>query len=462
MPSILGKRVSQKEYDRATSKNKKRRKKQGLKTYSSSGRNKRSSSSSSSPTPSKQSYIQSLTPGQSQAPVSDTRHEAGQNTYGEPAGSRSSPAHSDLVNQGFTHEGAINADPKGNKSPFGEFVQGVGQGLTLGGEQLVGAKDREGTPTVGEAGALVGAIGGLALEGLGAEVAALKVGAWIDSLKAMGMSGKRVGLLARLFGKSKGVESLNKIGKLSDVTIAGNRIKQIAVNSKTLKGVDKILKSKFTRRALTFGGGWVGAVTLGLWGQAESAEPLDFFMNKELIDHAQATGDWSLYDEADAMSKELMDLKTWEKIGILSPISPFIGIPNKIKGGNMYRDIRNRFADKLKVGQEDTEISDVADPWLDLACIKSDMDREDIDYFNEQRRVTDEMQRDADATQARELAAMWMQHQKDLDKMEREQAKWTEQFWLDYYKAKLATESTPTAQSENTYEPPSKLNFGLL
>ena len=161
----------------------------------------------------------------------------------------------------------------------------------------------------------------------------------------------------------------------------------------------------------------------------------------------------------------MTDLSTWEKFTLASPLAPLVGIPHKIKGAALNRDIRNRFAELVKENQNNPKEGDGSssvDEYTRLAEYKAQMERENIDYYNEQRLRTEAAIREAEANQQIELKKMWAEHQAQLDKKEREQAEALAKFWLDYYRAKLELENSASANSGSGYEPPSSLNFGLI
>jgi len=162
-----------------------------------------------------------------------------------------------------------------------------------------------------------------------------------DPLYALGAL---LGIAGGGISKAEGIESLltkSQIGTL-DKTIGLYGKGKIPLNTKTAKLVTNILQGKFSKKALIIAGGWASAIFLGKWAQAESSEPLTIQINK-MEKYATDTGDWSTIEEAQKARDEILDLHWWQKVALWSPISPFIGIPKKVKGAIQAAKINDEY-----------------------------------------------------------------------------------------------------------------------
>lgn len=255
-----------------------------------------------------------------------------------------------------------------------------------------------------------------------------------------------------------GLETLLKVG----TTEAATGTAQSAINTATLKSVNKILTSKFSKKALSWVGAWAGAVFLGKWGQAESPEPLSIIMTKTLIPDAIRTGDWSVVDEAVAARNEIMDLSWWEKAALWSPVSPFIGIPKKIEGAIKAAEIMDRAINTLKIQQETGQTD--ADMWTAINEEGEERAKRKVDYYNEQKLITDaQITENINASKAANNAEekkildatikAWEEYKSRIIAAEKKDREESGAFWLEYQRVlQKIKESTSK----------SNLNFGLL
>jgi len=274
----------------------------------------------------------------------------------------------------------------------------------------------------------------------------------IDAIRTIipGLGGgtKTTTTAAKAALKSGGIESLIKLGYGEAVKTTA---KEIATNTKTISIVKSILSKKFTTTALAAAGAWAGAVFLGKWGEAESTEPLGIIMSSQLIPDAIQTGDWGLVEEAQAARNEILDLTWWEKIGLWSPVSPFIGIPKKIEGAIAAASVQDKIIEDLKTQQENGETED--QKWERIRQEEKEAEKAIIDYYNQERKKLLKWEREA-AKQAREEEArFWAKEREKQRKQEEEDRKAAAEFWLAYRKMvmKMQEESRP-----------SKLNFGII
>jgi len=248
--------------------------------------------------------------------------------------------------------------------------------------------------------------------------------------------------------------------------------------------------------------GWAVAVWWGKWGQAEAVEGLNIVM-RDTLKEAQKTGNYDLYWEASAARDEISDLALWEKIALWSPLAPFIGIPNKMKGVAASAKVMDKLAREMQSGETSGESDD--DKWERIRQEQEDSKEGMIDYYNDERKKMVEWEREAEEDARDDDAKFWKEERKktaqsekeameanakfweDYKKltiqMEQKAAEETADFWLDYAKKKQAVEvgtaektadvwkqyqaekgeEEPSApKTTRTYHAPSALGFGLL
>ncbi len=245
------------------------------------------------------------------------------------------------------------------------------------------------------------------------------------------------------------------------ITLKGGIPKVLQINTKNIKLGKEYLKKFFGKKAMYVYGAWASAVFLGKWGQAESAEAIAIPM-RDAINQAKFTGDWSIVDYGLEAANEITDLNIWEKIGLWSPISPLIGIANKIKGVKAGVTILNKIADNEKVRQETGQTE--AEYWEQRDKDQAAQDKASVDYYNEQRKLQVKWEneaytasRKAQRTEDRkfyEKQAKFWAEQRELEReREAEDRIAIAEFWIAYRK-----------QMQRLYEDsrPSNLKFGLL
>jgi len=267
--------------------------------------------------------------------------------------------------------------------------------------------------------------------------------------------GVTAGSFARMTPQIGKVESLG--GLVSRDLATGKFVTagRVALNTKTSVMTLKTLKNtyKFSNKALAYGGAWAGAVFLGKWGQAESVEPLGILMGSTLIPNAEKTGDWSLVDEAMEARNELLDMSIWGKIASWSPLSPFVGIPKKIKGAIEASKIQDRVIEDLKVQLETGETDDQM-----YARIRAE---------NEAYEAQRQADRDAASVLARderrtESDEYYAKIRRDNEAYEIKRQKEKDDYWSAYWLEKDKLKKEGESNSAGSYEPPSNLGFGLL
>jgi hypothetical protein len=413
-PSILGKRVTQAEYDKATSADKKAdaarasgnvaAKDAAVKDFSSvMSPSKKSSSRGSSPITSTSPTLANLN--------QPTSLGSGQVSATPPAPEPSS---------GFTPDGVMSA---GEKIDPG-FVQ-----------NLRDAKDKLGAPTAGQVtafGALISSIASFGLAGVANAGAAAARTAVSDSL---------------IVGAAPVVEA---------TSVAGS----VATNTATVATTT----NWFLKLGATIG-------VASLLKEAIGSYPFAGFLKEEALQTGsfavKSAIDAGNYDDAEAglaLQKEMLNPSLWSKIKGAIPYANVLSSLNEFYDAaalkvavdeQIVADLRT----KTESGQSDSEFyASIAEERL----AQRELERQsDADYYAEverQRLAAKLAERKADEEYWSKIAA---------DKLiaEAEKRKADEEYWSAYYKrlSELRTPVTSTSASKgSSYEPPSKLNFGLL
>ena len=228
-------------------------------------------------------------------------------------------------------------------------------------------------------------------------------------------------------------------------------VEKIATNAKTIKQTKNILSTFFSKKALVVYGAWASAVTIGKWGFAEAAEGITFPTSKFLIPEAERTGDWTAVNEANALAEEITDISIWEKIALWTPLSPFIGIPKKIRGAAAGVEILNKYSEDQKVKQAQGETE--TQYWEKRREEEKEQDKMSVDYYNDERKKMVEWEREAEVAGRNADAKFWREQKEKQMKMEAEDRQAIAEFWMAYRK-----EAQKIAENNR----PSNLNFGLL
>jgi len=227
-----------------------------------------------------------------------------------------------------------------------------------------------------------------------------------------------------------------------------------AVNTATATSATTIVTGALSGKTLLAAGGALAgaasAMFLGQWSQAEAPEPISIVM-RDILRQAQATGDYTLYDEAAEARDEILDLDVWEKITMWSPFSPAIGIPNKIKGAKAAAILMDKLAQDQQIQRETGESND--QKWERIRNEQSQQEQTNIDYYNQQRQIMINFEREA-AKNARDAdARFWAKEREKQRKLEAEDREAIAEFWQKY-----RIEAAKAAEDNR----PSKLNFGII
>lgn len=252
-----------------------------------------------------------------------------------------------------------------------------------------------------------------------------------------------------------------KQGKAIEVELGYRRVTEITnylLNPKAHTLTAKAMKAIFSGKALALAGVGASTLFLGKWGQAESAEPLSIVM-RDTLKQAEATGDWSLYEEAKEARDEILDYSKWETLMSNTPfISPFIGIPRKIAGAIKAAAIQDELARQLKIQIETGETDD--DKW---ARIEKERDeKKEQDRINDEayyKKVADNA-KIAKEEQREEDERYWDKIEKEKDKKAEEDRKAEEAYWEAVRKEDQVMKEDDSPSNWNYGK--SNLDFGLI
>jgi hypothetical protein len=318
----------------------------------------------------------------------------------------------------------------------------------------LGASDYAAAAGLADTGVVAGALGAAGAK-IGMEVASKAVTA-AQLLKRINPVSKQQAAIAMQKGGTSSLSKLFSIGQSGDKIITTTNlntgsVRQVQINTKTVGIMNNLLPKFFSNKALAAAGAWAGAVGLGLWGAAESKDPMSAVRTSLLIPNAKLTGDWSLVDESYEIDKELSDFNTWEKIGLFSPLSPAIGIPRKMKGIAEAVKISQAVTDDIKIQMETGETDE--EKWARIKQEQADQEKANVDYYNAERKKLLEWELEAKAAARDADAAFWAKEGEKTRKAELENQRAIVEFWLEYKRK---------AQEMSKDSTPSNLKFGLL
>ncbi len=298
---------------------------------------------------------------------------------------------------------------------------------------------------------------------LGATLAAVSGAAFLQAAlaKSAATGGSLIGKFVNVDVIGKGLGLTSKQTAALAKEVGRRRISQIAntiTNPKTTGLLNNILKKVFSGKALALMGGAASTLFLGKWGQAEAGEPISIVM-KDVLREAEKTGDYTLYDEAAAARDELTNLSTWETILSNTPfISPFIGIPNKIKGvkqaGAIMDELRNQQQIAAEAGESEEE------KWARIDREREERrERERIENEQYYTKVTEDL-KEAKKAERREEERYWAKVLKEREAAEKAKREADEKYWADVRRAN----SELKEQENRAFQEyaGSNLNFGLL
>lgn len=146
--------------------------------------------------------------------------------------------------------------------------------------------------------------------------------------------------------------------------------------------------------------------------------------------------------------KELLNPGLWEKM--LEKI-PYANVLSSLK--NFYSAANTKIAIDEKIIENMNTGEDSDTKWERLRQEEADQDKATVDYYNEQRKLMVQWEREAEKAALKEDAAFWRKEKEAQSKKEAEDRKAIAEFWNAYRKEQQKL-------SEDTR--PSNLNFGLI
>ena len=259
-----------------------------------------------------------------------------------------------------------------------------------------------------------------------------------------------------------GIENILKTGSKA-VPVAPN-----AVNPKSTVLMKVILATTFSTSALALTGWWLGTTFFGMWGQAESPESLTFPISKFVVQNAQQTNNWTLFDESIAAAEDATDLTKWEQLLLNTPLAPFVGVTNKIKTTKLGIEVLKKVGEDLKTGESED------DRWKRIREEESAEYRANTDYRIVQNKIASDniivaqraerhAKQDEEKRILRETGDFWAAQRERQFKQEAEERVRIAKFWLEYHKAAAAINNGEAYVYDSKRDTtPSKLGFGLL
>jgi len=279
--------------------------------------------------------------------------------------------------------------------------------------------------------------------------------------------------LSALTGKTA-VKEGAKVGVKSSAK-ATSTAGSMATNSATRKATTSMLTkmAKATTNPKFVVGGimaMIGSYPFAGFIKEESLQTLSFGV-RSAVDNNDPDG----AQEAIDMQKEILDPGVWDRIFQSVPFANVLAnLQDFYKAARIKTSIDERVVtalrNKLETGQSDTDM------WEQTRQEQDEMERGQIDYFNEQRLITErriadlkaQAQAEADAerrAQILEQIRLWEQYAVRKAEQERKEREETAAFWLAYNRELQNIQSNaPSGSGRSGHEESSfsTLNFGLL
>ncbi len=269
---------------------------------------------------------------------------------------------------------------------------------------------------------------------------------------------KTTAALGSILALATGLSAFIGAGAAATATATGGAVTAtgvtIRITNAKIVGLGGSLASKvFSAKVLGFAGvaAWVSSVGFGLWGVAESPEPISIAQTKFLIPEAQRTGDWTAVDEAEDAKAELLSLATWEKILLGTPAAAVVGSLKKIEGAAVGASLLSQFIGDEKTAQENGETEDAK--WERIRQQEKDQQIELQELYTQSRKDLVLWEQEAKAAGDQAAAKLWARERDKERAKEAKDRQAVADFWIAYRK-----------QSKKFQEDarPSNLNFGLL
>lgn len=276
---------------------------------------------------------------------------------------------------------------------------------------------------------------------------------------------------------TKGAQSISAIKQLATKT--GKSEKQITsmVNSKVLtQGVNSIVNNgknaglmRQIGTKITGSITWkaLGAATLGLVVVNKILEKTlggknfgEFVGVEEAVQTisypttlAYQASDWESYELGKEARDELLaEPEFWDKV---KSYIPFVNLGVKLDDYREAAITAGTILDKLAEDKREAEVNGTseADKWAKARQEERDDDRQAVLFYNEQRKLQLQWEREAERDQRNEDARFWRKEREAQAEKEAEDRKAIADFWEAYRKQ---------AQKLRDDSRPSNLNFGLI
>ncbi len=235
----------------------------------------------------------------------------------------------------------------------------------------------------------------------------------------------------------KNVKSAGLIKSLSTKIINSATWKGLATATLGLVIIDKILER-------TLGGKNFGEFV----GMEEAIQTVSYPTTL-----AYQAGDWESYELGkEARDELLQDDSFWATV---KSYIPFVNLGSKLedfrKAAITGGVIMDKLAEDKRIQEETGETDD--EKWARVKAEQADQDKIAVDYYNEQRKLMVEWEREAEVDARNADAKFWRKEREAQMKKEEEDRKAIADFWEAYRKQ---------LQKLNEDSRPSNLNFGLI
>ena len=279
---------------------------------------------------------------------------------------------------------------------------------------------------------------------IGLTGAAASPGGFIDGKGVVSIAGK----LLKIPGGTKAQSQVSKLGTIGKVVEIGKPVTNTVTKAKTttwLGGLYKSVKNPtFVVSTLLAS---VGSYPFAGFIKEEALQTLSFSVRSAIN-----SGDLELADEVTSDIDDLLDPNLTQQI--LNKI-PGVNILNQLnnffEGARLKNEIDKKIISDLKIQRDTGETED--EKWERVKQDEADQDKENIDFYNEQRKLMVDWEREADIDARDEDARFWREEAAKTRKAEEEDREAIARFWLEYRK------EIQKLQDDNR---PSNLNFGLL
>jgi len=280
---------------------------------------------------------------------------------------------------------------------------------------------------------------------------------------------KKNSILADFFnrgarGSAAGKAAKGELFPTVQATLTGG----LKPNKKNERLINKIITLLTGRKGLALGAGsllaaGIGDIIWGEWALLEARDTMDILTNIDNID--EFADDPELMQEILTVGDQVYNPSLWENIlrAIPFPGMSTIGVGFEKKAAAaavMWRANSKALIDTM-TGERET----MDQKFARIAEEQAAAEKASIEYFNDQRKITEAQLAEAKRKDQIEIAKFWEAERKKIEAEEKRIAEEQATFWLEY-RRKVA-EITKQQNTSRYYEPssfvqPSNLNFGLL